>query len=86
MEFIMMTINRIEETLVRLEERALELTMSQRRHLTAHEYELTHAEARGLRPHVDATGNREYIRRLDRVQVDLMCVREKWVQQKPEAA
>lgn len=86
MEIIMMTAHRIEETLVRLEERALELTMSQHSHLTAHEYELTHQEARALRPHVDSSGNADYIRRLDRVQIELMCVRSKWLNRKPEAA
>lgn len=67
----------IEEALVRLEERALELTMAQAGELTKHEHDCAHAEARALRPLIDQMGG-EYVRRLDRVQVELMCIRKRW--------
>ena len=66
----------IEEALVRLEERALELSLAQPSDLAKHEYEDLHAEAKRLRPQVDELG-REYVLRLDRGQVELMCIRPK---------
>ncbi len=67
----------IEEALVRLEERALELTMVAPSHLVLHEHATAHAEAKRLRPFVNEMGG-DLVRRLDRVQVELMCVARRW--------
>jgi hypothetical protein len=86
MEIIMFT-SRIEEALVRLEERALELTMAQPGDLALHEHDMAHEEAKNLRPVIDQMGG-EYVRRLDHVQVELMCIRQRWQERlgKPQAA
>jgi len=68
----------IEEALVRLEERALELTMLAPSDLVMHEHSVVHAEAKQLRPIVNAMGG-EYVRRLDGVQVELMCICQRWL-------
>lgn len=73
----MFNICQIEEALVRLEERALELTMAQPSELVMHEHDTTYAEMKSLRSAIDQMGG-EYVRRLDRVQVELMCVRHRF--------
>lgn len=68
----------IEEVLVRLEERALELTMLAPSELVMHEHALSHAEAKSIRPAINEMGG-DYVRRLDSVQVELMCIRQRWM-------
>lgn len=68
----------IEEVLVRLEERALELTMLAPSELVMHEYVVSYVEAKSIRPAIDAMGG-DYVRRLDFVQVELMCIRQRWM-------
>ena len=74
-----MNITRIEETLVRLEVQALELTMSAPSALTKHEHDLVRAEAKELRSTIDMMGG-EYVRRLDRVQMELIYVNQRWLE------
>lgn len=82
-----MNITRIEETLVRLEVQALELTMAAPSELTQHEHDLVRAEAKALRPHVDSVGG-EYVWRLDRVQMELIFVNQRCLESlgSPKAA
>jgi hypothetical protein len=75
---ITMNITRIEETLVRLEVQALELTMSAPNALTKHEHDLVRAEAKELRPTIDMMGG-EYVQRLDRIQMELIYVNQRWL-------
>lgn len=74
-----MNITRIEETLVRLEVQALELTMAAPSALTKHEHDLVRAEAKELRPSIDTMGG-EYVQRLDRVQMELIYVNQRWLE------
>lgn len=73
-----MNITRIEETLVRLEVQALELTMAAPSALTKHEHDLVRAEAKELRPSIDMMGG-EYVQRLDRIQMELIYVNQRWL-------
>ncbi len=87
MEIIMFPTNPIEETLVRLEERALELTMSEASPLTLHEHGVATRSAAALRMDLfGAPNSEEYVRRLDRVDAELLCINQRWLTRRPVAA
>lgn len=87
MEIIMFPTNPTEEALVRLEERALELTMSEASPLTMHEHEVATFDSARLRMQLFGTGkSNDDIRRLDRVDSELLCIKRRWMSRRPVAA
>jgi hypothetical protein len=86
MEIIMFPTNPIEETLVRLEERAVELTMSEASPLTLHEHAVATRSAAALRMDLFGVAHQnENIRRLDRIDAELLCIKQRW-EVRPQAA